>query len=401
MATVSVDRKGIAMRKIRLSFGIAALLLAFCSCANHEVSTESNHDRAASANENSQKIPDLPDDSHIDSLQGFKAMGTATLSGSIDPIATKLNPVEKNPIPFDAFHNVSFSRSGKHLAVGIGTGHVAIFEIGGAEKTRKIAAHDNWAFSVLFFDEKTMATAGGDNLIKFWDLTDADKPPRILRGHEKDVHAIAFTMDRKTMVSSSDDKSAKIWDVESGRVLKTLTGHSQQIPSIAISNDGRRVATGSRDGTVKIWDGKTGENLHTFVGHEKDVLSVHFTSNGQKVLSGSYDGTIRVWDSDMGYSVRKIDGHVGSVVSIDISPDDKLVASVDDKQIRISTIEKYTKPKVKNLVDDEAEQISFIRYSPNGKTLAVTTTKSRVLIVNAETLEIEKSLSLPKEDPNK
>ncbi len=66
---------------------------------------------------------------------------------------------------------------------------------------------------------------------------------------ERKVLAIAFSPDGETIASAGGDQSIKLWDLDSGKVLHTLAGHSGWIWSIAISPDGETLVSGGDDNT--------------------------------------------------------------------------------------------------------------------------------------------------------
>src|SRR5262249_42425288 len=75
-------------------------------------------------------------------------------------------------------------------------------------------------------DNKILASAGEDDLIRFWDLT-TGRPIRLLVGHVGPVHAIAFSPDGKVMASASKDRTVRLWDVATGKEM------SRPIPASA------------------------------------------------------------------------------------------------------------------------------------------------------------------------
>jgi WD40 repeat protein len=74
-----------------------------------------------------------------------------------------------------------------------------------------------------------------------------------LNGHSSLVISVAFSPDGKTLASAGGDETIKLWDVTTGKVLQTLTGHSGYVLSVVYSPDGQTLASGGRDGTIKIW----------------------------------------------------------------------------------------------------------------------------------------------------
>jgi len=304
----------------------------------------------------------------------------------LDAVATRLNP-EGNDIYNTAFHNLSFSPDGKWLAIGQGTGEVLILDSTLWQTHATVKAHDNWAFSVIFSPSSDqLFTAGGDNLIKIWDLDSLKQPIKTLREHGMDIHGLALTPDGSKLISAGDDQVPVIWDLAGNTIERRLLEHPKQVTSVAISPDGQYVVTSSRDTKVRIFSFDTGEMEYELSGHKADVMSVRFSPDSELVASASYDGSICIWDTDMGYLVERREMHDGAAVCVDFSPDGKQLVSVDHQQLHILQTDDL-KADVETLKPElqEAEQMSFVRFSPDGKHIAVTTTNARVLIIDATT----------------
>ena len=76
---------------------------------------------------------------------------------------------------------------------------------------------------------------------------------QLLRGHEAEVNAVAFSPDGSRLLTGSDDHSAILWDVATGRILAVYKGHPGPVHLVAYSPDGARVATASTDPLARVW----------------------------------------------------------------------------------------------------------------------------------------------------
>jgi WD40 repeat protein len=101
-----------------------------------------------------------------------------------------------------------------------------------------------------------LASAGGDCIVRLWDVGRSGINPQLLRelnGHSFSIMSAAFSPDGSQLVSGSWDKTVRLWNVASGKLLKVLTGHSKAVLSVAFHPDGKQVASCSSDATMRIW----------------------------------------------------------------------------------------------------------------------------------------------------
>ena len=156
-------------------------------------------------------------------------------------------------------------------------------------------------------DGKNLAVAAGATgtagEVRFYAVAPsgvpAEKPVHTIAAHNDVIYAAAFSPDNKILATASYDRLIKLWDVASGKELRTLKDHSDAVYSLAFSPDGKWLASGAADRAVKIWDVTTGKERHHLEGgHRGAVKSLSFSVDGKRLASGSVDTSILIWDLD-------------------------------------------------------------------------------------------------------
>jgi WD40 repeat protein len=102
-----------------------------------------------------------------------------------------------------------------------------------------------------------LATGSWDDTVKLWDVA-TGKERATLKGHDRNVWAVAFSADGKLLAAESEWGMLKLWDVSTGKEKATLKHTPNVMPCLAISGDSRRLVSGNKTGeiggSVKVWD---------------------------------------------------------------------------------------------------------------------------------------------------
>lgn len=189
-----------------------------------------------------------------------------------------------------------------------------------------------------------LAAAGGGNpnprlrdfSIHLWDLTSRTDVGQ-LAGHERDVHALAFSPDGKQLLSGDLASVVYLWDVKERKGKQWKPGQHNPVDgvhAVAFSADGKQALTGGGDKLAILWDVQTGEPLKTLADHGGKVRGVVFGPGANEAATACDDGLIRIWDLT-GDAVRKLD-HKCPVLSLARSPDGKrLLSAGKDGTLRL------------------------------------------------------------------
>jgi WD40 repeat protein len=213
-------------------------------------------------------------------------------------------------------------------------------------------------------DGRTLATAGKDKSIRFFDLA-TGKRINVIR-HTSDVWSLAYSGDGKTLAASDGDKNVVLWDAGTLKEKATIKDFETPVAMLALSPDGSLLAA-FEDGTqnAKIWETATGKARAVLEGHGDKIYSIAFSPDGKHVATASGDETIRVWETKAGIPGRPLRGHDGPVFLAVFSPDGKtlLSAGTRDKTVRLWDRATF---KVKSVMEGHEDEVRFVGFGETG-----------------------------------
>jgi WD40 repeat protein len=235
-------------------------------------------------------------------------------------------------------------------------------------------------------DDKHLATADWNGVIKLWDTTTGEEILTLSDDYSpffieaRSIFGMTFSPDGTLLAAASQNKEATVWDVETGEEVFTLAGHDDFVSGVAFSPDGTRLATSSGDGTVKLWDMSNGEIISptetitdsVFVerADASSIRDIEYSSDGQYLATAHSDGTAKVWDATSGQEQVTLSGHTDPVRSVAFSPDDAYLATASrDGTTRIwdlqsdETVLELVGPKPVFSIGGGPDAVSITRYS--------------------------------------
>jgi WD40 repeat protein len=186
------------------------------------------------------------------------------------------------------------------------------------------------------------------------------------------VSSLAFSRNSRLLAVASNPtggNAVDIWDVSTGREVSSLRGVQSRgmTPHLHFSADGKELLFGGFS-TVRIYDIASRKERLRFKAHDNLITGLALSRDGKRIVTSSQDGTIRVWDFATGKEIRRISC---DAPGISLAPDDRTLATAGEDVLiwdvetgkRLGGIGPKRSPGSRGF--------NSVRFSPDGKTLAV------------------------------
>ncbi len=208
----------------------------------------------------------------------------------------------------------------------------------------------------------------------------------------------AFSPDGHTLMTIGG-KEASLWDTASGKLKQTLRGHAGNIRAATFSHDGNTIATASDDGTAKLWNPETGQVKATLDAYNvkkyarwrvvsrllaRAEVLVSFSADGKRVLTAAHDQLTRLWDAKTGRLIAVMSKNFRGK----FSPSGRFIFT---QRSDFTGTELWEAETGKLKVTMEGGDAAF---SPNEQWLGFIGYQGKRGLLNLNTLQVEKPLSL-------
>ncbi len=287
--------------------------------------------------------------------------------------------------------SVVYSPDGCFLAVVDSTGEISLRDAFTREPLWQKKGHDDW-IRALAFDSKsaTLATAGHDQTINFWDAKTGEHIKTI--STDSRIYSIIFSHDYDLLASSGDDKNIHLWDTRTGKCLRALEGHEASVDAVVFGRNASReiLASGSNDGEIRLWDTNTGECIKIIETNDRSIQTLSFDAKSQTLASGSKDKTIRIWNTNTGACIHHLTGHHDWVRTVGLSFGGRLLASgSNDRTIKIWDTQTGHCLKT---IEAHKTRVWSVAFHPDNQTLVSGSDDRSIKFWNVQTGQCEQTL---------
>jgi WD40 repeat protein len=239
----------------------------------------------------------------------------------------------------------------------------------------------SWTEQIAFSpDGKLLATATGKALA-LWDS--AGQKVHAFEPLAATIAAIAWDKPGRDLAAASVG-AITVQRIEPPQFTSRQYPSAAACLTAAFSPNGKVLASGMQDGTVRFWWLTTGKDSQ-MRGYPTKVTLTEWSSNG-RYLATAAGAEVVVWDfggkGPEGSAPLELSGHTDRVTHLAFQPNGPwLVSAGRDWRLTL-----WQPGKEKQAVDAHLTggEITAVRWSPDGKRLAVGEAKGRVTIYELE-----------------
>jgi WD40 repeat protein len=135
---------------------------------------------------------------------------------------------------------------------------------------------------------------------------------RALEGHTGHVLGVAWSPDGSTLATAGADMVVKFWDSSTGEKRKQAAGLGHEATAVGFLGVPGRVVIASGDGELRVVD-DSGGRVNAYEGSSDFVYGLGISGDSEWIVAGGQDRTLRFWKKGMKDPVFQRDGSLGKL----------------------------------------------------------------------------------------
>ncbi|KAJ2784801.1 substrate-specific activator of APC-dependent proteolysis [Coemansia javaensis] len=260
----------------------------------------------------------------------------------------------------DCVTSVGWAENGRHLAIGLHSGAVQIWDVNHERRVRSFAGHTR-RVGVVQWNRSVVCTGSRDKRIYNYDsrMTEGAIVSNYY-AHTQEVCGLRWSPDGTQLASGGNDNMLLVWDtrftpldsrvasyhpdIAPGarafrRPLFSLSEHTAAVKALAWSPTQRGLLAsggGTDDRTIRLWDTLAGRQVSSH-DTRSQVCNLSWSHDGTELVSthGYSENHIIVWKYPAMRVAAVLAGHTKRVLYLAHSPDGQTIATAaGDETIR-------------------------------------------------------------------
>ena len=237
-----------------------------------------------------------------------------------------------------------------------------------------------------------LVSASFDYTAVVWD-TESMTELKQLIGHNAAVNTATFSPDGQWLATAGDDNQILLWsvsDFKNPAVVPqpvALNGHTAKVVHLKFDNASQRLLSSSWDRTVGLWDVSSQSLIRFFEGHRGPVNAAQFMPNDDQIVSAGGDGHIRLWNVRSGEYVRSLVRNGFGINVMELSAELEVIAFGGSNGVMKSISLDSSGPSIDLWVG--GPPVLAVSIDRSSEKMAFSTAEGRIVIADAVVGEIQ------------